>query len=63
MAAPRLDYKKDETAQGLMIELTSALLSLTEITRPVTPDDIEHGRAHVMAALELTKRLMKQQLK
>ena len=63
MAEPRLDYKKDETVQGLMVELTSALLSLSRITRDVTPDDVEHGRAHVMAGLELAKRLMKQQLK
>lgn len=63
MAAPRLDYKANETAQGLMIELTSALLSLTEITRPVQPEDIEHGRAHIMAALELAKRMLKQTLK
>lgn len=63
MAAPRLNYKANETAQGLMIELASALLSMTEVTRPVTPEDIAHAREHVFAALELAKRLLKGTLK
>lgn len=63
MAAPRLDYKMNETVQGLMIELTSALVSMTAITREVRPDEIDHARDHGMAGLELAKRLLKQSLK
>lgn len=55
MAKPRTDY--ENIPVGLMVELTSALLSLREYTTPV---EIEHACDHIMASLELAKRLLKQ---
>ena len=63
MAQARLDYAEDETICGIMVELTSALVSITHIQREVTKDDVAHGAEHIMAALDLTKRLLRSTLK
>lgn len=62
MAQARTDYPHGQTVCGLMVELTSALVSMTQIQRTVTPDDIDHAREHVMAAMDLAKRLLRDQL-
>lgn len=62
MAQARTDYPDSQTVCGLMVELTSALVSMTQIQRSVTPDDIAHAREHIMAGLDLAKRLLRTQL-
>lgn len=63
MAIARTDYQPDEICCGLMIEITSCIVSMTEIQRTVTQDDIDHARQHALAALDLAKRLLRDQRK
>lgn len=61
MGQPRTNYPVSQTVAGIINELISAAVTLDDRKRDGQddPELVEHARYHVMAALELAKRMFR----